>query len=192
MKRISIPNAETLVAAIQDEISRTMEGRYFHRLDVILHVLQRASPYDTACLFGHSPRIIEYWLHRLLSDGLAGLWEGNRSGRPSRISATNLQKLQNELRSSPRDFGYSQDLWDGVLLSHHLAEKYSISLSVRQCQRLFHKPGFSLQRPRRRASEARPELKDAFKKLLPVDERPQRAALDRTGKIGLSNNPALR
>ncbi len=164
MKRISIPDAETFVAAIQDEISHTMEGRYFHRLDVILHVLQGASPYEAARLFGHSPRTVEYWIHRLLSDGLAGLWEGNRSGRPSRLSATNLQKLRNELQSSPRDFGYEQNLWDGVLLSHHLAKEYSISLSVRQCQRLFHKLGFSLQRPRRQASEASPELQDAFKK----------------------------
>jgi transposase len=164
MKRISVPDAETFVAAIQDEISRNREGRYFHRLDVILYVLQGASPYDAARLFGHSPRTIEYWLHRLLSDGLAGLWDGNRSGRPGRLSATDLQKLRNELQRSPRDLGYSQNLWDGVLLSHHLAKKYSISFSVRQCQRLFHKLGFSLQRPRRQPSEANSELQESFKK----------------------------
>ena len=164
MKRISIPDAETFVAAIQDEISRTREGRYFHRLDVILYILQGASPYDAARLFGHSPRTIEYWVHRLLSDGLAGLWEGNRTGRPGRLSATDLQKLRNELRRSPRDLGYSRNLWDGVLLSHHLEKEYSISLSVRQCQRLFHKLGFSLQRPRRQPSEANSELQEVFKK----------------------------
>jgi transposase len=164
VKRISIPDAETFVAAIQDEISRTREGRYFHRLDVILYVLQGASPYDAARLFGHSPRTIEYWVHRLLSDGLAGLWEGNRTGRPGRLSATYLQKLRNDIRRSPRDLGYSQNLWDGVLLSHHLEKEYSILLSVRQCQRLFHKLGFSLQRPRRQPSEANSELQEAFKK----------------------------
>ena len=36
--------------------------------------------------------------------------------------------------------------------------------SVRQCQRLFHQLGFSLQRPRRQASEANPALQEAFKK----------------------------
>jgi len=164
VKRISVPDAETFVAAIQDEISRTREGRYFHRLDVILYVLQGASPYDAARLFGHSPRTIEYWVHRLLSDGLAGLWEGNRTGRPGRLSATDLQKLRNELQRSPRDLGYDHNLWDGVLLSHHLAKEYSISLSVRQCQRMFHKLGFSLQRPRRQPSEANSELQESFKK----------------------------
>ena len=165
MKRISVPDAETFVGAIQDEISRTREGRYFHRLDVLLYVLQGASPYEAARLFGHSPRTIEYWVHRLLSGGLAGLWEGDRTGRPGRLSVGDLQqKLRNEIQHSPRELGYEQNLWDGVLLSHHLTKEYSVSLSVRQCQRLFHTLGFSLQRPRRQANEANSELQDAFKK----------------------------
>jgi transposase len=164
MKRISIPDADTFVAAIQDEISRTNEGRYFHRLDVILYVLQGASPYDAARLFGHSPRTIEYWVHRLVSGGLAGLWEGDRTGRPGRLSATDLRKLRNDIRRSPRELGYGQNLWDGVLLSHHLAKRYSTSLGVRQSQRLFHKLGFSLQRPRRQPSEANSEMQNTFKK----------------------------
>jgi len=167
MRRISIPDAKTFVAAIQDEISRTNEGRYFHRLDVVLYVLQGASPYYAAKLFGHSPRTIEYWLHRLVSKGLAGLWEGDRTGRPGRLSNRDLQKLRNEIQVSPRELGYDQNLWDGVLLSHHLARKYSISLGVRQCERLFHRLGFSLQRPRRKPSEANPEQQEAFKKTTP-------------------------
>jgi len=164
MKRISIPDAETFIAAIEDEISRTKEGRYFHRLDVILYVLHGASSYDAARLFGHSPRTIEYWVHRLVSNGLNGLWEGDRTGRPGRLSAAELQKLRKEIQRSPRESGYDQNLWDGVLLSHHLTKEYSISLSVRQCQRLFHKLGFSLQRPRWQASEANPILQETFKK----------------------------
>ena len=164
LKRITIPDADTFVAAIQDEISRTREGRYFHRLDVVLYVLQGASSYDAARLFGHSPRTIEYWVHRLISGGLAGLWEGERPGRPSRLIPAKEQKLRNEIQRSPRELGYEQNLWDGVLLSHHLEKNYSISLGVRQCQRLFHQLGFSLQRPRRQADEADPLKQEAFKK----------------------------
>ena len=164
MKRISIPDADTFIAAIQDEISGTREGRYFHRLHVVLYVLHGASPYDAASVFRHSPRTIEHWIHRLLSNGLAGLWEGNRPGRPSRLSPTEGQKLRNEIRRSPRELGYDQNLWDGLLLSHHLEKNYSVSLGVRQCQRLFHQLGFSLQRPRRQAHEADPLKQEAFKK----------------------------
>ena len=164
MKRIIIPDAETFIAAIQDEISRTQEGRYFHRLHVVLHVLHGTSTYETARFYGHSPRTIQYWVHRLLSHGLVGLWEKSRPGRPSRLSFSDRQRLRDEIRSSPRELGYDQNLWDGVLLSYHLKEHYAISLGVRQCQRLFHQLGFSLQRPRRQAHEADPAKQEEFKK----------------------------
>lgn len=164
VKRITIPDVETFIAAIQDEISRTREGRYFHRLHVVLYVLHGASSYEAARIYGQSPRAVEYWVHRLLSHGLAGLWEGERPGRPSRLSPSEQQRLRNEIRRSPRELGYDQNLWDGLLLSHHLQEHYAISLSVRQCQRLFHKLGFTLQRPRRQAREADPLQQEAFKK----------------------------
>ena len=138
MKRIAIPDAETFVAAIQDEISRTREGRYFHRLHVVLYVLQGASATEAARIHGDSARAIEYWVHRLLSNGLAGLWEGDRPGRPGRLSAADQERLRTEIRLPPRELGYDQNLWDGLLLSHHLKEKYGVSLGVRQCQRLFH------------------------------------------------------
>lgn len=164
MKRIAIPDAETFIAAIQDEISRTREGRYFHRLHVVLHVLHGASPYEAARIYGDSPRAIEYWEQRLLTRGLAGLLEGEHPGRPSRLSPSDQERLRMEIRRSPRELGYDQNLWDGLLLSHHLERDYAISLSVRQCQRLFHHLGFSLQRPRRQAREADPLQQEAFKK----------------------------
>ena len=159
-----IPDAETFIAAIQDEISRTREGRYFHRLHVILHVLCGASAYEAAQFYGHSPRTIEYWEHRLLSHGLAGLWEGDRPGRPGRLSPLEQQRLRNEIQRSPRKLGYDQNLWDGLLLSHHLKEHYSVSIGVRQCQRMFHQLGFTLQRPRRQAHEANLLQQEGFKK----------------------------
>ena len=164
MKRITVPDAETFIAAIQDELLRTKEGRYFCRLAVVLYVLRGASAYDASHAFGFSSRTIEYWIKRLASNGLNGLWDGKHPGRPSRLSASQMQRLRKELRRYPRDLGYDQNLWDGVLLSHHLEKNYTVSLSVRQCQRLFHQLGFSLQRPRRQASEADIVQQEVFKK----------------------------
>ena len=152
MRKFIIPDVETFIAAIQDEISRTPEGRYFHRLHVILYVLQGASSYDAAYLYGHSARSIQYWIQRLISYGLQGLWDRDHPGRPSRLS---------------RELGYEQNFWDGPLLSYHLKEQYHVSLSVRQCQRLFHKLGFTLQRPRLKAHEADPFKQEDFKKNSP-------------------------
>ena len=167
MRRINIPDAEIFKSAIQDEISRTPEGRYFHRLHAVLHVLDGASSHDAARLYGDSPRAIEYWVNRLISQGLTGLLDGNHPGRPARLSIKDLAKLRQDISRNPRELGYDQNLWDGLLLSHHLTEKYSVSLSVRQCQRLFLQLGFNLQRHRRQVSEADPVQQEAFKKPAP-------------------------
>lgn len=164
MKKFTIPDVETFIAAIQDEISRTPGGRYFHRLHVILYVLHGNSTYEAARIYGHSPRTIQYWIHRLLSHGLAGLCDKKHPGRPSQLLQSDEEKLRTELQRSPREFGYDRNLWDGPLLSHHIKEHYGVTLSVRQCQRLFHKLGFTLQRPRRQPHEADPLQQEIFKK----------------------------
>ena len=164
MKRISIPDPETFIAGVEDEIFRTREGRYYHRLHVVLHVLRGQSCYEAAKIYGDSPRSVEYWVRRLLTNGLAGLQDRERPGRPSQFATSHLEKLRNDLLRLPRDLGYDQNLWDGVLLSHHLQKHYGISLGVRQCQRLFHQLGFTLQRPRRQAQEADPLQQEAFTK----------------------------
>lgn len=164
MKRLDIPDVETFLAAVQDEISHTAESRYYHRLHVVLHVLKGASCYEVARFYEHSPRSVENWINRLTSHGLSGLQEGERSGRPSCLSASQQKKLRKHLLLSPRKFEYDQNIWDGPLLSYHLEKQFSVHLRVRQCQNLFHDLGFSLQRPRRQAAKADPKEQEAFKK----------------------------
>ncbi len=164
MKRLEIADAETFAAAVEDEICGTPEGRYYHRLHVMMLVLRGYSCYEAARVYGDSPRTVQYWVHRLVSEGLPGLKEGDRPGRPPRLSMAERERLRKELERPPREFGYNQNLWDGVMLSHHLEREYGVLLGVRQCQRLFRQLGLTLQRPRRQAREADPAQQEAFKK----------------------------
>lgn len=164
MKRLEVPDIETFIAAIQDEISHTPDGRYYHRLHVALHALKTGDCYEAARIYDHSPRSVYNWIHRLKSRGLAGLSEGERPGRPSRLSPSREQKLYKDLLLSPRKFGYDQNIWDGPLVSHHLEKKFSVHLRVRQCQNVLHRLGFTLQRPRRQAAEADLKEQGRFKK----------------------------
>jgi transposase len=88
--------------------------------------------------------------------------EGERPGRPRRLSSSQEQKLSKDLLLSPREFGYDQNVGDGPLLSHHLEKQFCVHLQVRQCQNLFHRLGFTLQRPRRQGAKADPEQQEAF------------------------------
>ena len=164
MRRLEIKETDIMQIAVQQEIMRSEESRYDHRLHGILLICNGFSSNEVAELFGHSPRTVQYWIHRFEESGFAGLEEAPRPGRPSRIEEAVLEKISKQLRSNPRELGYTQNLWEGKLLSYHLKEKFGISLGVRQCQRLFRQLGFRRRKPRSLIAKSDPEAQSRYKK----------------------------
>lgn len=141
--------ADTLsVLSLQQEIQRSEESRYDHRLHGVLLVAQGMTCPEVARLLGDSPRSVEYWVHRFQRRGLGGLTEGERSGRPRRLNEKQFQEIDRVLRAKPSDAGMRVNLWDGKTLSAWIEKTYGIQLKVRQCQRLFRQMGFRLRKPR--------------------------------------------
>lgn len=172
MRKLEIRSAEFMRIAVQDEILRSEESRYDHRLHGILLVCSGFSCTKVAELLGQGRRTVQYWVRQFEQSGFAGLQEGFRTGRPPALDEETLERVGVDLRRSPRDWGYSQNLWDGKLLSHHLAERYGAQLGVRQCQRLFRQLGFRRRKPRPVIAQADPEAQQAYKKTAPP--RPKR------------------
>lgn len=164
MRRVQIRDLERAKEIIRAEIRRTDESKLQHRLHCVLLVCEGKRCREVAELFGDSPRAVQYWVKRFDRSGVNGLRDAPKPGRPARLSATEKARLAQELLRSPREFGYSQNLWDGKLLSHHIHKNYGISLKVRQCQNLFHELGFRLRKPRPVIAKADPEKQEAFKK----------------------------
>lgn len=164
MKKLVVPDAETVVLALQDEIRRSEEARYDHRLHGLLLVAQGMSAREAALLLGDAPRTAEYWIRRFEERGLAGIMEGERSGRPSRLGKKDLAAINTALRKRPTDFGLTGNLWDGKTLSAFVSRECGIALGVRQCQRLFRQLGFRLRKPRPVIANADPEKREAIKK----------------------------
>jgi len=164
MRKLTIHNADTIRLSILEEIQRNEDSRYDHRLHGILLVTSGMSCPQAADILGQAPRTIEYWVRRFNAHGFDGLKTKSKPGRPPTLDETTLTKVGNDLRQPPRSLGYSQNLWDGKLLSHHLATAYGVQLGVRQCQRLFKRLGFRLRKPRPVISRADPEAQKAFKK----------------------------
>jgi transposase len=166
MRRLEIKETDIMQIAVQQEIMRSEESRYDHRLHGVLLICNGFSSNEVAELFGHSPRTVQYWIRRFEESGFAGLEETPRPGRPSRIEEAVLEEISTQLRCNPRELGYAQNLWDGKLLSYHLKEKFGISLGVRQCQRLFRQLGFRRRKPRPLIAKSDPEAQRRYKKTL--------------------------
>jgi transposase len=166
MKRLTISQPEAIILGIQEEIRRSPESRYDHRLHGVLLVAQGMSCRQVSRLLGDSPRTVQYWIHRFEEDGLAGLVDGERPGRPTRLSGDQLAEIGLALRKSPLDVGLSANLWDGKVLSSYIAQCYDVQLGVRQSQRLFRQLGFRFRKPRPVIAHADPERQAAHKKTL--------------------------
>ena len=174
MKKLTIPDAQTVILAIQDEIQRSPQARYDHRLHGLLLVAQGMSCGQVGHLLGDAPRTVAYWVRRFEAEGLAGLVDGERPGRPRRLDDQQITQIDAALRKTPKDFGLTGRLWDGKTLAAFIHQQWEITLGVRQCQRLFRQLGFRLRKPRGTIARADPEAQARLKKTAATGKRSSR------------------
>jgi transposase len=164
MKPLTIADASIIVLGLQDEIRRSEESRYDHRLHGVLLVAQGMTCPEVGRLLGDAPRTVEYWVRRFEEKGLAGLVEGERSGRPRRLSDKQLEEINSALRQTPKSVGITSVLWDGKGLAAFIKKRYGVTLGVRQCQYIFKSLGFRRRKPRPLIARADPEIQESYKK----------------------------
>ncbi len=164
MRALTVTDSEEMILVLQDEIRRSDQSRYDHRLHGVLLVAQGMSAHQVAGYLGDSPRTVQYWVKQLNEEGLGGLTEKPGRGRPRRLSETQLSELGSVLRESPRSAGIAANLWDGKTLRYWLKEHWQVELSVRQCQRIFRQLGFRQRKPRPVLARADPLAQAAHKK----------------------------
>jgi transposase len=164
MRKLQIADPEIMRIDIQQEIARSDESRYDHRLHGLLLLTGGQSCQQIADLFGEDRRTVQRWVKRFEEHGLEGMREGERSGRPACLDAKQWAAIERNLRRDASDFGHVGHLWDGKLLSAHLKQRYRVDLGVRQCQRIFRQMGFRLRKPLPQVAQSDPTLVAAFKK----------------------------
>jgi transposase len=161
-------DAPTIVLGLQDENRRSEESRYDHRLHGVLLVAQGMSCPEVGKLLGDAPRSVQYSVRRFKAQGLTGLVEGERPGRPKRLSERQLEAVEWVLRQPPSSVGLTSNLRDGKTPSAFIQRQYKVSMRVRQCQRLFRQVGFRLRKPRPLIARADPERRQRYKKTPPM------------------------
>ncbi len=163
MRKLQIADAEVMSVAIRQEIQRSPESRYDHRLHGLLLIASGQSCRQVAQLFQEDVRTIQRWVRTFELRGFDGLRDGERRGRPRSLSVVQWSSLGDDLRRDPREFGLAGHLWDGKLMSEHLRRRYGVDLGVRQCQRVFRAMGFRLRKPRPQIEKSDPARVEAFK-----------------------------
>jgi transposase len=87
MRKLEIADPEIMRIAIQQEILRSDESRYDHRLHGLLLLTSGKSCQQIADLFGEDRRTVQRWVKRFEEEGLEGMRDGERPGRPACLDA---------------------------------------------------------------------------------------------------------
>jgi len=114
---------------------------------------------------------VAYWVNRFERDGLTGLTEEERPGRPTRLTEKQMQDIDTALRKTPSELGLTGNLWDGKTLSAYIEKHWKVSLGTRQCQRLFRQLGFRMRKPRPVIASADPAEQARVKKTSPSGKK---------------------
>jgi transposase len=80
MRKISVMDPEEMQIAIQQEIQRSEESRYDHKLHGVLLVAHGYDSYKVADMLGQDPTTVQRWIKRFNESGFAGLRDGERPG----------------------------------------------------------------------------------------------------------------
>src|SRR5260370_38986522 len=102
MRALTIADSANIILELQDEIRRSEESRYDHRLHGVLLVAQGLTCPEVAGLLGDAPRSVEYWVGSFEKSGLAGVRERAQAGEPSRTGGRRMRGINASIRPPPR------------------------------------------------------------------------------------------
>ena len=172
--------------------SRTEEARLVERARIILKCLQGERVQKIARDLHVRPNTVIEWRRRFEKEGIKGLKDQPRSGKPARYGAVFRGEVLNTLELSPPA---GQARWDGPAVAKHL------DTSVHAVWRLLRKEGICLSRQRSWCVSTDPEFipkaadivglyldppENAL--VISVDEKPSIQALERaTGYVETDN-----
>jgi transposase len=119
-----------------------LPSSYRQRIQIMLLADEGKSQTEICRTLGCSPATVRYWTH-IARSGMAHQWQDSPIGRPKVVSDEYLQRLQELLKGSPRDYGYSFQRWTANWLSKHLTKELGIQVSDRHIKRLLKQMGLS-------------------------------------------------
>jgi transposase len=106
-------------------------------------------------LYNTSFKQICNWVHRFENDGIEGLYDKHKSGRPPRLSKSQLEKIKEMiLTSTPVEFGYNSSTWNGPLLIDYIEKEFDVIYKKAQIYNIMKYLGLTYQKGRPSYPEA--------------------------------------
>jgi transposase len=137
---------DTQRAALR-QLARQAVGRISERAHFVLLSDQGHSPPEIGQLMGYAAATVRTWLQAYEAEGITGLKDAPRSGRPC-VDKLLTAVVQAQASQAPPNFGYLPGYWTVALLMLHLAGRFRIRISLSTLRRALHRAEFRWTRPK--------------------------------------------
>jgi len=156
-------SAEELRAAAR----RTKDSDQARRLLAIALVLEGASRTEAARVTGMDRQTLRDWVIRYNDEGVDGLCDRPRSGRPAQLTPVQLAELAQLVEDGPDVDVHGVVRWRCIDLQAEIKERFGVAVSERHVGRLLKRLSFTHLSVRPRHPEADEAAQAAFKKTSP-------------------------
>jgi len=137
------------------------------RMLAISLVMEGSDRTTAARSCGMDRQTLRDWVHRYNAEGVAGLVDRPRPGRPPRLTAEEVEALVAIVEAGPDVAVHGVVRWRCVDLQGVVAERFAVALSERQVGRILNRQGYTRLKPRPQHPQADEAAQSAFKKTSP-------------------------
>jgi len=127
-------------------------------------LLKDKPPAEVAKLVGAPRQTVYRWLAVLREQGIDGLRDMSKGGRPSLMTTEQVAELRELLLAGPIANGYGTDLWTLKRVRLLIEKRFGIRYSDVNVWRILGAMGFSSQKPEKRAIERNEDAVAHWKK----------------------------
>lgn len=124
---------------------------------ILLSAEQGLKAARIAELVRDSERTVQRWLQRYQAEGVRGLYDAPRSGKPGKVTQAYKDELLESVRLRPRALGLDFSLWTLERLADYMAQQTGIRISAEAVRQHLKAGGIVLSRPQHKISSPDPE-----------------------------------
>lgn len=147
-KKIDFTLNETELSTIEKAIQKSDSTRVIKRATALRMLHQGFSTAEVSEILSVSKPVIYQWFRRFRTEGLSGLENRPKSGRPPIADEAFLKVLEETLDQEPGDLGYEFALWTVQRLNQHLQKVTDRHISDERLRLILKARGWVYRRPK--------------------------------------------
>ena len=133
---------------IEQAIKNDPDLRVRQRAQIIRLLHKGHKPPEVADLLAISAGQVYWWHSRWREEGLTGLSDKERSGRPQADDEAYRQKLEQVMATDPHELGYGFNVWDTPRLMAYMEKETGVTMTDRTFRNILERLDYVYRRPK--------------------------------------------